>query len=290
MPLDHEIEVWDPSGSSYIWFRAPSLPANSTTSFYLYYYNPTGSCAQSPTTLWDSSFRAVWHLNDDPASANLIDSKNGNSAVPYNGPVSMTGTPTVRGVQFDGVNDYLQAPDSVSLRVGSDLTLETIVYFNAVFAQASYLIEKGLTDNDNYALFATKDGFTTCAPVAYCLNLELKDTTNTYVYYPETAQVIPFAGWAHLATVFNDTANTLTFYIDGTAVQTVAMTNALKSSWPHPLTIGMQNFAGSPFNLNGKLDEVRISAAARSADWIRATYLNLLMPVGFISYGSAEAY
>src|SRR3990172_12282946 len=39
--LDHEIELWNESGSSYVWVRIPQINGASTTDFiYMYYDNP----------------------------------------------------------------------------------------------------------------------------------------------------------------------------------------------------------------------------------------------------------
>jgi len=60
-----------------------------------------------------------------------------------------------------------------------------------------------------------------------------------------------------------------------------------------PLTLGGTGFIGGHINpgverFQGDIDEVRISSAARGADWIAATHLNTTG--GLVAFEQAERY
>ena len=61
----HEVEHWDPAGTSFVWVRVPAVPyTDDTYSFWVYYGNPGASAAESPAQVWSAGYRGVWHMND----------------------------------------------------------------------------------------------------------------------------------------------------------------------------------------------------------------------------------
>jgi hypothetical protein len=67
--LDHEVEKWDSgTGELVAWVRIPKLSASSDTIIYMYYGNPNVyQSPENPTGVWESNYKGVWHLNQDPA-------------------------------------------------------------------------------------------------------------------------------------------------------------------------------------------------------------------------------
>jgi len=65
--LDHEIEDYDGSNGKLVaWVRIPTLKCSDDTVIYMYYGN---SCTiyptENPEGVWDSNYKAVWHLKED---------------------------------------------------------------------------------------------------------------------------------------------------------------------------------------------------------------------------------
>ena len=62
--LDHEIEKYDhTTGELVAWVRVPSI--NNGTVIYVYYGNcAVNSSTQHASAVWDSNFKAVWHLKE----------------------------------------------------------------------------------------------------------------------------------------------------------------------------------------------------------------------------------
>ncbi len=70
-PLPHEIEVYDETADLLVaWVKIPTLSTASNTDIYIYYGDPSISFpTESPSEVWDTHFRGVWHLNEDPSGA-----------------------------------------------------------------------------------------------------------------------------------------------------------------------------------------------------------------------------
>jgi len=63
--LNHEIESYNnESGGLIAWVNAESLTSESI--LYMYYGNSTSSDQQNIERTWDSSYKGVWHLNENP--------------------------------------------------------------------------------------------------------------------------------------------------------------------------------------------------------------------------------
>ncbi len=67
--LSHEIEKWNETGDSYVWVKVPQIDGSSDTDYiYIYYGNPSITQSQENVAgVWDSSYAAVWHLDEDAA-------------------------------------------------------------------------------------------------------------------------------------------------------------------------------------------------------------------------------
>jgi len=75
--LDHEIQRYNNSTGEFIaWIRIPTLKYNEDTEIYVYYSNSEISSSQeNKTGVWDSNFKAVWHLKEDdtPSDTGFLD-------------------------------------------------------------------------------------------------------------------------------------------------------------------------------------------------------------------------
>jgi len=72
--LSHEIELYNgTTGNLVAWVKVPSLSGSADTTLFLEYGNPTVASQQSPTSVWDSSFEGVYHLNGTAADSTSND-------------------------------------------------------------------------------------------------------------------------------------------------------------------------------------------------------------------------
>ena len=69
--LDHEIEKYDGTasgGTLVAWVRILTLKYNENTVIYMYYGNSCiTSATENPSGVWDSNYKMVQHLNEDPS-------------------------------------------------------------------------------------------------------------------------------------------------------------------------------------------------------------------------------
>ena len=66
--LSHEIERYgSATGALVAWVKVPSLPSATDTVLFMYYSNGSATSQQDATGgVWDSNYKAVWHLKEDP--------------------------------------------------------------------------------------------------------------------------------------------------------------------------------------------------------------------------------
>ncbi|MEV4571338.1 DUF2341 domain-containing protein [Nonomuraea sp. NPDC049419] len=65
-PLPHEVETWQPGGTSTVWVRVPSLPARSARQLWAYFGG--GAPGNDPTDVWGEQYSLVEHFASATAS------------------------------------------------------------------------------------------------------------------------------------------------------------------------------------------------------------------------------
>ncbi|MCP5497088.1 MAG: DUF2341 domain-containing protein [Leptospiraceae bacterium] len=286
--LDYEIEKWDETGDSTLWVRVPLIDHDSSTEDYIYIYygyNLSGSPSQNPTGVWSSNYKAVYHLSEATSgtatgTGTVLDStSNANHGDPINSP-TYTSTNTGTGLQFNGTSQYVSVPDSNSLRISGNLTIEVYSSCNGCSTSgAYYYIEKGMNDVDNYGLAVWNNK----------LIFEYVDTSSNYQWELTSVGAVPFDTYTYLASVVDNSAGTtsdIILYVDGVQKQ-LAANNPLLGNQTNNLLIGKQNYGSANFYFKGVIDEVRISTTARSSEWINAQN-QAIKDNGFITYGAEE--
>ena len=285
--LAHEIERWDEGGTSLVWVRVPQIDGGATTDHVWMYYGCPAAPAPDPTAVWSDGFAAVWHLaevaNDEWSTAVHADATGGGSAGAQNGNASTPGV-LAGGQDFDG-DDSVRVPDAAALDVTGAITVEAWVRFDALAGNNTYNYIAGKWDtgaNDRaYSLYIYESS------PRFIISWDGEDAT-TSAWSDVTAVV---GQWYYLAGVYTgDTGETaVRLYVDGALRGTDAgpATAQINDSGAD-LLIGGKLFSGDP-NLwvDAQIDEVRVSAVARSAAWIATQHL--AMTGGFTACGAEEA-
>ena len=261
--LAHEIEVYDEGGSSYIWVDVPTISTAGGSHFYVYYGNPGASDAQRPADVWDASYRAVWHLSEtvtDEATGGVhVDSTgNGNNGDQRNNGPAGDGAGCIGRCQsFDG-NDRIEI-DQGSLQItGTAITIEARALVRTSVNAYPHVYGAG-SDGRIWQIFWYRDmdGWS---------NRYRVDNTYRHNY----TQVGSRNAWATLASVYD--GSQVRMLVDGNEVASVAATGDLD-------TINTQLYIGANPGLSGReldgyVDELRISNTVRSDDWLSAQHLN----------------
>ena len=263
------------SSAGEIYFKT-NLKQGIDTKFYVYYNNSSARMrnGQDPLgfhNVWDSNFKAVYHFEQDPgiAGAKLFDSTiNRNYGTPQG---SMTSVDLVAGklgksYDFDGSDDVVSVADSASF---DDVTgagqARLISYWINTADTASTILDKG----GSHFLHSTTGSYINSTVSSSGANATTTTVTNST--------------WHYIAQQYDGTTNYI--YADTGASESSASQTAAADDNDN-VTIG----AGSSTYLAGKIDELRISNSARSANWIQTEYNNISNNSNFFkTIGSVES-
>lgn len=276
VPLDYEIEHWNPAGESLVWVKVAEIAGASASDFlWLYFGNPAALDGQSPSAVWSDDFAAVWHLNDPgsgdpPPPFDIFDAGPGANHGVNAGATAVPGRVS-GGRHFTG-GAYIDVASPPGVMLTGALTLESWVQVSD-------------PDDGSYRrIFSKKNGWD--GPAGY--ELEYNAGLNFLTLlgggnnYGRAESVDLDTGWHHLAgTISGGTARV---FVDGIDVTTDSTIGPLVAD-AQALHLGRHSAGGSD-HFEGGLDEMRVSAVARSADWIAAQYAS--MTDTLVSYGPVE--
>ena len=180
--LSHEIERYgSATGALVAWVKVPSLPSATDTVLFMYYSNGSATSQQDATNVWDSNYKAVWHLKEsgDHIGNDYLDSTS-NAKHGQGGGGSATRVPLAATGQIgvsldfngtgDGVGSYVSIPSTFDI-ASFPFTIEAWVNpddfgdFGAIFgkrdsaANADMRVDLGL--NQTSGAVYTYDGTTT---------------------------------------------------------------------------------------------------------------------------------
>jgi len=249
---------------------------DADTDFYYYYDNDasdnTTYIGAVNTTaggnVWDSNFKAVYHMADATTSTIYDSTSNNNDGTKKgaNEPAEATGK-VGQGQDFDGTDDYIDT--------GIDLT------DYAAYTVSLCFNRDGKASRD---LMAGQD-----IEGDRVFTLEYEPTWETGTRLDSynglnklTGDDVSNATWINVTVTENDTTHIL--YQNG--VSKNSDTGNIPASSALTLKLGIRDYVGYLDPFDGKEDEVRISSTVRTAGWIAATYDSLWDSL--LTYGSEE--
>lgn len=268
--LPHEIEAWNPNGTSEIWVRVAQIDAGSGSDFvWMYFDNPGAPDGQDPTAVWEPDHSGVWHLAgaDDGAGTIPDSSVTGNHGTAVGGATFGTAATIGRGVLFDGVDDHLALGSAgfnpAEGTVEVFMRLEALPASNRGYAFAH--CTTGPTENRAYLYIQDNGTFTTGMGDQVTL---------------DSGSVLEPGAWYYLAISWSGTE--VTGYLDGaldlgpTAYAALAAVGRIHAmAWDSSIQF-----------LAGTLDELRLSTVHRGAGWFAAQSLSLAD--AFVAFGTEE--
>ncbi|MFX0181867.1 MAG: DUF2341 domain-containing protein, partial [Candidatus Hodarchaeota archaeon] len=286
--LDHEIELFDQSFNSthahlIAWVEVPILKGTVDTEINMWYGNSAVTSLANPNGLW-GNYACVYHLHDD-----FLDStSNNNDGTNYQS--DDVSAHIADGQDFDGIDDYIN--------VGSGSSIDNV--FNGGASISVWIYPEGwgggeygrILDKSTNTLgydgwSMTVDGEASPAANHHLLFFRDFQTERGLWYTPEDS--ISLNQWHYVVINFDDgsTSNDPTIYINGVSQSLVeedtpdgsAVTDSAQSMY-----IG--NYLGGTRAFDGSIDEVRISSAIRSGDWVNTEYNNQLNPKNYMSVGN----
>ncbi|MEZ6035156.1 MAG: DUF2341 domain-containing protein [Planctomycetaceae bacterium] len=268
--LAYEIEQWNETGYSYVWVRVPQIDAGSTTdSIYMYYGNATATSGQSPSAVWSANDVAIFHMN-----SNSVDSTSYGNSGASTSVFAATGVVAGAGT-FDGLNSSINAFSATSV--------------DNLFAGGGAIsawINPVSWGEGGYGRIADK-GTTTSGTLGWGFQVAGTNSSDGYLIFESdfttnvgrwrtTAGSVAQNTWQNVVVVYDNssTANVPKIYINGVQAaitQMSAPSGTARSDAAQDLYIGNRSGA-SDRTFSGRMDEIRFSSAASTADQVKADY------------------
>ena len=265
--ISHEEEYFNISAGSatgHYWVKVPAINSGTTTDIYIYYGNSSASDQQQVTDVWDSNFKAVYHMN----STSWIDSTSvGNDGTTVGSvTTSASGKVGTAGSFPAGAGNYINLGDGNS---NLDLT-------NKDFTMSAWI----KPDVDDTTLLIGLESNSS----ANGINLS-RSSTNVISYNNNgsakvsTESVTAAAGWAYVSfridyLGYDATTDQVYFYVNGTANNDDFYSNKHVSAYDY-CVIGVDPRDKAGYEFDGLMDEYRVSNTFRSDEWIKFEYYNM---------------
>jgi PKD repeat protein len=185
-------------------------------------------------------------FNDDPADGAIDSSPYGNDGY---SPVESTPAIAVgqRGnaYEFDGVDDYINCGADASLNLTENLTISAWI-FPKSFGHRGYgrILDKG-NGVQGFSFYLRQSG----GQIAYITYGQVVSYSND--------NVVTLNKWQHVATVYNKTAQSVIFYVDGQQVGSSDNVAPPLDSSSNSLFVGIRGYDLSRA-FDGLIDEVRV--------------------------------
>jgi biopolymer transport protein ExbB len=264
----------------FVWVKAPALAPGGKAAFWLYYGNPDAVRADDPAGTYGKDVSLVYHF---AGSGSPAQDSSGNNNVSSGIATTEEGAIIGSGLRLSGI-DVIEIPATASLEWAQGAPFTVSLWLKSAVLQPNAVI---LSRSDAGHVFRV--GLDKGIPYA-----EYYDGTQS-LRTQAGADVAAMGAWNHLAVV-SDGGN-LVIYLNGKpcatlAVKLGAMTAPLHlggdgKSAPLPAALS----AGGATNFAGNIDELEISALARSADYVKlacASTQGADREAAFISVGSDE--
>ena len=292
-PLAHEVERWDETGSSYVWVKVPQIDIGAADSITMYYGNAAVADGEDQSAVWaGTGYRAVYHLDDATPTVEDATSTNYNGAATNGASGGQPGRIGL-GYGFDATDDYIDLGDDRSFLDGaSAATFSAWVNLDDndglnpnIILSAS--INNGGAPSGTSRMAIEVDPF---GDVKFIVRSDDSAVTTVFT----TGTPVTAAAWHYITGVVDVVTDQVTVYVDGVArpitpgpytLPGAAFPNSPSAS----ASIGSSDEGAGPY-FDGRIDEARIAAAARTAGWIQAEYraMSNLAGTEFVAFGTAQ--
>jgi hypothetical protein len=270
--LDHEIESYiSATGELIAWVRIPSLSSTVDTVFYMYYNNSDAANQENPEGVWDTDFLGVWHMSETGTGTRYDSTSNNYDGTPeyYDGDEATTGK--IDGADdFDGTNDLINITGTMNPQVYNDFTIGVWLKSNVdVTVNDGYIFIHMIDEDTNPGISL---GLSNDAGYEDHLVMYINDMGSNKNRYYGTSDIVD-QQYHYLVGVRED--GRIKLYVDG-----VLETVDTDDDDGETITVDSQkgpycgNFKGISEQVDGILDELRVSSKARGAEWILTEYNN----------------
>ncbi len=276
LPFERERYV-STTGEVAYWVKMPTLSHSTDTTIYLWYGNSSVTTdLATPTQVWDSNYKGVWHLANGATLTPSDSTSNGNNGTAYNGATAGVGRIGGAGV-FNGTNSFVDLGAGATLRPASAVTASGWIKASATETTFPQIVSEGdSTGATGFNLYLKSQGYP---------GLIVREGANSWgSCYVGGPTMLNDNAWHHVTGVYSGGA--VSIFVDGVPQGTSTCVNQSINYGSSPRgEIGWKLDSGSNDDFNGVIDEVRVSNSVRSADWIATEYNNQSSPSSFYTVG-----
>ncbi len=285
--LSHEIEKWNEAGSSYVWVKVPQVDASSATDYiWMYYGNTATSDGQNATTVWDSDYKAVWHF----ASIASAGDSTANGISGTNNTISQVDGQAGQAYSFNGTSSWVDLGLNKNIIGGNRATTISVwISPSATISSTKNIL--AIAKNGTPPINSSRVTFGGDATNNFAAGGRADDSAPANATQATNTSPLITNSWQFLTVVIDYPTQDVKFYHNGSLVadndtSLASWTSTqLSSTTSANAAIGAED-DGSAFFFPGKMDELRLSGAARTSAWIAADYKSLSDT--FLTFGSEE--
>lgn len=292
--LNWDIPTWvSTTGVIEAWVQVPTVSSSVDTTIYACTGNSLVTTYQATyTSTWNSNYKAVWHFGDG-TTLDLHDSTtNANNCTGVNTPTATTGLLLTGGAMAlaSASSQTADCGAPSSLNITTTLSAEAIVRFASLPGSGInpfVYSNTGASANNGYELFLHDGtGLTANALTGQVINASTAKLVPGNSAGPNTINTTYFTFVRYDTGGGTNNLNLFDNNLFCTQCLLTAGTTAIGSSANH-FIIG-NRATTTALNWNGTLDEIRISNAIRSQDWMTTQFNNMNSPSTFFTVVSVR--
>jgi hypothetical protein len=267
--MAYEVERWDAvTGQAEIWVRVDTVYGNTESQYFdMFWGNSTARAVSNAATVFDTTvgFQGVWHLRQD-TGAKVMDATVNHYDGTLNGTRIITDGMIGAARDFNGSTDFIEIPNTAGSKLNfaehGTYAISAWVYSNAIDSTYRMIVSKGDYQYSLEVMDSCTWEFSECQTTG--LTTEGFDVTQS----PATAQV-----WTYVTGVRDGERQYL--FVDGVCVDSGVQSLSAPQTHNSSSDVMIGRRSDEPmYFFNGKIDEVRMTSMALSADWIKLCYMN----------------
>ena len=294
--LNYEIDTWNTNGSSYVWVQVPLLTTNAGIWAYWGSSGQTAPAYATNGATWSNGYISVHHLNGAGGVLGLKNSVANTNNLTNGGGAADTSAGVVgHSVWLNGGGastdtNYLTVASNYKGFPAANQPFTLSLWVNMLQTNNSWRGIMGLVPTNTWvpAQVEIRDAGTVRFYVDSYTNVTYQGTTGADV--PLYADANYSTGvWYYLSMPYDGAKEY--FSVNGTMQNGGVGSNVVQNYWTNSLEfdIGRQGSSRSTcLTINALVDEPRVSAVARSANWIWAEWMNMASNSVFTTNGVVQ--
>lgn len=289
--LSWECAEFNDGGKSYYFVKCLNIAATDTDYIDVYYGGDTTT--EDASGVWDSNYKAVYHMKDDTTSTILDSTSNDNDGTKKaaNEPVEASGA-IGKCQDFDGSDDRINVGD-IFTAAQNYLTVETFLTIDDFNEDAFDNCTTGIIGDWTWVPEAHKGflltGYYIAGTEQYRIVFDVADGSDIQVVYINITTIGDYENTPlHIVGVYDSVNKDIILYINGSAVSSAGHPGGqfTPNNVASDIYIGYAQLNSERY-LDGKVYSVRISNTARSENYIKAQD-KILRQQDYVSFGSQQ--